>query len=148
MFFCAFILKSDKERYKITLLSCLRYSLNRYLKAPPYNKKNDIVKEASFANSTDKYKAAIAELKMMGLGDVEHYPAITETDRRKLYTSLYFSLTGTLLYQIGSWSQNSSFGRSHSFSQLGFSLLTYTIIHGKIQTQDNRALLLTCYNIS
>jgi hypothetical protein len=83
--------KSEKERYKITLQSCRRYSLNRYLKAPPYNKKNDIVKEASFANSTDNFKAAIAELKMMGLGDVEHYPSITETDRRKLYTSLYLS---------------------------------------------------------
>jgi hypothetical protein len=51
----------------------------------------DIVKDASFANSRENFKAAIAELKMMGLGDVEHYPAINETDRRKLYTSLYLS---------------------------------------------------------
>jgi len=83
--------KSDKERYKSTLLFCLRYSLNRYLKAPTYSKKTDIVKDASFANSTDNFKADIAELKMMGIGAVEHYPAITETDRRKLYTSLHLS---------------------------------------------------------
>jgi hypothetical protein len=51
----------------------------------------DIVKDAGFANSRENFKAAIAELKMMGLGDVEHYPAINETDRRKLYTSLYLS---------------------------------------------------------
>ena len=83
--------KSDGEHYRTTSLSCLRYSLNRYLKVPPYNKKFDIVKDASFANSRENFKAAIAELKMMGLGDVEHYPAINETDRRKLYTSLYLS---------------------------------------------------------
>ena len=59
--------KSDGERYRTTSLSCLRYSLNRYLKAPPYNKTFDMVKDTSFANSTDNFKAAIAELKMMGL---------------------------------------------------------------------------------
>ena len=60
--------KRDGERYRTTSLSCLRYSLNRYLIAPPYNKTFDIVKDASFANSRENFKAAIAELKMMGLG--------------------------------------------------------------------------------
>jgi hypothetical protein len=69
-----------------------KQTLIRYLEAPPYNKTIDIVnKDASFANSRENFKAAIAELKMMGLGDVKHYPAINETNRRKLYTSLYLS---------------------------------------------------------
>ncbi|CAG2236087.1 KCTD1_15 [Mytilus edulis] len=33
----------------------------------------------------------MAELKRMGLGDVEHYPCIDEADRRKMYTSIYLS---------------------------------------------------------
>jgi hypothetical protein len=36
--------KSDGVRYKTTSLSCLRYSLNRYLKAPPYNKKMTLLR--------------------------------------------------------------------------------------------------------
>ena len=82
--------KSDGERYTATSLYCLRYSLIRYLEAPSYRKTIDIVnKDASFANSRENFKAAIAELKMMGLGDVKHYPAINETNRKKY--SLYLS---------------------------------------------------------
>ena len=83
--------KSDEKCYKTTSLSCLRYSHNRYLKVPPHNKTFDILKEARFANSRENLKAAIAELKMMGLGDVKHFPVVNETDIRKLYTSLYLS---------------------------------------------------------
>ena len=52
--------KRDWEHYRTTSLSCLRYSLNWHLKAPPYNKTFDIVKDASFANSRENFKAAIA----------------------------------------------------------------------------------------
>ena len=34
------------------------------------------------------FKAAKAELKMMGKGDTEHYPAITSDDLVKLYSSV------------------------------------------------------------
>ncbi|CAG2200276.1 KCTD1_15 [Mytilus edulis] len=83
--------KADGNRYKTNSLQCLRYSLNRYLKAPPYNKKIDIVNDESFSASRENFKAAMAELKRMGLGDVEHYPSIDEADRRKMYTSIYLS---------------------------------------------------------
>lgn len=83
--------KADGNRYKTNSLQCLRYSLNRYLKAPPYNKKIDIVNDESFSASRENFKAAMAELKRMGLGDVEHYPSIDEADRRKMYTSIYSS---------------------------------------------------------
>ena len=70
--------KNDGERHRTTSLSCLKCSLNPYLKAPPYKKKFDIGKDASFANSRENVKAAIAEFNMMRLGDIEHYPAINE----------------------------------------------------------------------
>ncbi|VDI73208.1 Hypothetical predicted protein [Mytilus galloprovincialis] len=76
--------KADGNRYKTNSLQCLRYSLNRYLKAPSYNKKIDIVNNESFSASRENFKAAMAELKRMGLGDVEHYPCIDEADRRKI----------------------------------------------------------------
>ena len=72
--------KSNGERYG-----------TRYLKSPPYRKKFEIGKDTGFAHPREKFNAAIVELKMVELGDVEHYPAINETGRRKLYTSLYQS---------------------------------------------------------
>ena len=61
------------------------------MKGPPHNKKFDIIKDSSFSNSNENFKAAIAELKRIGLGDVEHYPSINEADRKKLYTSMFLS---------------------------------------------------------
>jgi hypothetical protein len=66
------IRKTDGKQYKTTSLNCIRYSLNRYLKGPPHNKKFDIIKDSSFSNSNENFKAAITELKRIGLGDVEH----------------------------------------------------------------------------
>jgi hypothetical protein len=59
--------KTDGKQYKTTSLNCLRYSLNIYLKGPPHNKKFDIIKDSSFSNSNANFKAAIAELKRIGL---------------------------------------------------------------------------------
>jgi len=36
--------KTDRLQYKSTSMNCIRYSINRYLKAPPHNKKLDILK--------------------------------------------------------------------------------------------------------
>lgn len=85
------IRKTDGKQYKTTSLNCLRYSLNRYLKGPPHNKKFDIIKDSSFSNCNENFEAAIAELKRIGLGNVEHYPSINEADRKKLYTSMFLS---------------------------------------------------------
>ena len=83
--------KTDGTHYKTTSLQCMRYSLNRYVKAPPHNKTFDIIKDSCFAKCSENFKAAVAELKRMGLGDIEHYPSIEETDRRKMYTSMYLN---------------------------------------------------------
>jgi hypothetical protein len=85
------IRKTDGSQYKTTSLNCIRYSINRYLKAPLHNKKLDIIKDAAFTNSNENFKAKTAELKRMGLGGVQHYPAIEEPDRHKIYTSMYLS---------------------------------------------------------
>jgi len=61
------------------------------LKGSPHNKKFDIIKDSSFSNSNENIKATIAELKRIGLGDVEHYSSINEADRKKLYTSMFLS---------------------------------------------------------
>ena len=85
------IRKTDGSQYKTTSLNCIRYPINRYLKAAPHNNKLDIIKDAAFANSNENFKVKTAELKRMGLGDVQHYPAIEEPDRHKIYTSMYLS---------------------------------------------------------
>ena len=61
------------------------------MKGPPHNKKFYIIKDSSFSNSNENFKAAIVQLKRIGLGDVEHYQSINEADRKKLYTSMFLS---------------------------------------------------------
>ena len=78
--------------YKTSSLENFRYGLNRYLKAPPHLKTFDIIKDSDFLWSNESFKTAISELKTVGKGDVQHYPAIEECDLRKLYSSIHLSI--------------------------------------------------------
>jgi len=83
---------SDGQMYKTSSLENFRYGLNRYLKAPPHLKTFDIIKDSDFLSSNESFKTAISELKTVGKGDVQHYPAIEECDLRKLYSSIHLSI--------------------------------------------------------
>ncbi|CAG2223465.1 unnamed protein product [Mytilus edulis] len=83
--------KMDGSMYKTSSLESIRHGLNRHLKAPPNNKVFDIIKDAAFRYANMSFDAARAELKQAGKGNVQHYPIIQESDREKLYKSVYFS---------------------------------------------------------
>ena len=83
--------KKDGSKYKSGSLECIRHGLNRYLKAPPFNKKFDIIKDSSFRDSNQTYEAARADLKQSGLGSTTHYPEIHDDDLHKLYSSMFLS---------------------------------------------------------
>ena len=85
--------RSDGTFYKVNSLESIRHGINRYLKNPPFNSKMDIIKDAAFNDSNTNFKAVLAELKRSGKGDVEHYPIITETDLKKLYSSTHLCIT-------------------------------------------------------
>lgn len=85
------IRKPDGQRYKATSLESITHGLNRYLRSRPHNKPFDIVKDADFNDSNTYFRAMLAEVKIIGLGNVVHYPAIDKCDREKLYKSIYFS---------------------------------------------------------
>jgi hypothetical protein len=72
----------------------LRFGLARY-----FNQERgiDITSHAPFLSSNQAYKAAIAELKRVGKGGVEHYPEITKADFVKIYQG--FDLSGTTTYK-------------------------------------------------
>ena len=81
------------ELYKATTFENFRYSLNRYLKSPPVMKTYNIISSHSFTEANECFKAALCEIKKAGKGAVEHYPMITLTDLRKLYSSIYLGRT-------------------------------------------------------
>ncbi|XP_063404526.1 uncharacterized protein LOC134687991 [Mytilus trossulus] len=83
--------KIDGSMYKTSSLESIRHGLNRHLKAPPNNKVFDISKDTAFRYANMSFDAARAELKQSGKGNVQHYPIIQESDREKLYKSVYFS---------------------------------------------------------
>ncbi|CAG2214467.1 unnamed protein product [Mytilus edulis] len=85
--------------YKVNSLDSFRYSLNRYLKAPPFLKEFDIMKHEAFNESNQVFKTALTELKANGKGATQHFPIISEIDRTKLYSSTFMqtnSPTGLL----------------------------------------------------
>ncbi|CAC5399004.1 KCTD1_15 [Mytilus coruscus] len=91
--------KPDGEMYKVNSLDSFRYSLNRYLKAPPFLKEFDIMKHEDFNESNQVFKTALTELKANGKGVTQHFPIISEIDRTKLYSSTFMqpsSPTGLL----------------------------------------------------
>ena len=78
---------NDGQKYKMSSLESVRHSLNRYLKAPPYCRPFDIIKDPEFISSNSHYKCAMYNLKAEGKA-IEHYALITPADLRKIFTTL------------------------------------------------------------
>ena len=76
------------EKYTVASLINLRHSLSRYMKAPPFNRLIDIVKDAPFRGSQEAFKGAIRELKAEGKGAIKHHPEIVDGDLNKAYTMM------------------------------------------------------------
>ena len=76
--------KKDGDMYKKSGLSCLRFGIARYLNQ---ERGIDIVNNANFAGANQVFIAAIADLKQMGKGAIQHYPEISLTDLQKFYAS-------------------------------------------------------------
>lgn len=80
--------KEDGNFYKITTLNFFRFSINRYLRGPPFNKDFDLRNKSTFEKSNLNLRAAIAELRAVG-GERTPTQAITAEDLNRLYTSQY-----------------------------------------------------------
>jgi hypothetical protein len=83
--------KVDGEHYKATSFENIRHALNRYIQGPPFNRKMDLIKDDDFRDANVSFKAALAEIKKMGKGSIDHHHVIDESDRRKLYESTHMS---------------------------------------------------------
>ncbi|XP_071181348.1 uncharacterized protein [Mytilus edulis] len=68
--------KQDGEHYKATSFENTRHALNRHLHGVPYSRKIDIIKDPEFCDANECFKAALAELKRLGKGSVDHHPVI------------------------------------------------------------------------
>ena len=85
------IRNKNGEQYKVSTLENIRHGLNRYLKAPPYCKDFDIIKDPRFSDANESYKTSMLELKAAGKGEIEHKKVISEADRDKLYSSMHMN---------------------------------------------------------
>ena len=85
------IRSKEGEIYKTSSLDAIRYGLNRYLKAPPLNKKFDLLKSPEFTSSNEAFKVAKKEAKSEGKGETDSYPPIDHDDLEKLYTNLHMN---------------------------------------------------------
>ena len=89
----------DGQLFKKSSIEGIRYSLNRFLKKLPNNETFDLLKDTSFAKSNDSFKLALQEIKNAGRAETEHHEPLSDSDRQKLYTSLFFNTdTPTGLY--------------------------------------------------
>lgn len=79
----------ENNCYKSSTLENFRFGLNRYLKAPPFNRVIDL-KGVNFIKSNECYKSALRELKLQGKGSVDHYPRISDADLAAIYNSTLF----------------------------------------------------------
>ena len=82
----------DGNLYKKTSLESIRYGLNRFLKSQvDIEDKFDIIDDAAFVKSNESFKIALKEIKKEGRAAIEHHEPISDTDRQKLYSSLFFN---------------------------------------------------------
>ena len=78
------------EFYKGKSLQTIRYSINRYLQAPPHSSTFDILDGPQFVKSKRAYETAMKEIRKEGKGEVDNTPVIEDEDLDKLTNSVYF----------------------------------------------------------
>ena len=121
--------KQDGEFYKATTFENMRHAINRYLKDPPFNRKFDIIKDDEFRDANVSFKAALAELKRIGKGSVQHHPVINESDRQKLYESKHMDpktpcgLLNKVQFDVRLYFCRRSVENMHSMSKSTFEVL-------------------------
>ena len=79
------------ELYKLTSMMTFRYGLSRFLKKTEKHASTDIIEDSEFNESNEMFKVACQMIKKAGKAEINHYPEISEEDRQKLYTSLFFN---------------------------------------------------------
>ena len=86
----------------------------------------DLLKDPEFANSNESFKVALQELKAEGQSEITHYPPLTDTDRQKLYTSVFFNtdtpwgLFNKVQYDIRYYFCRRGAENMHSMTKLSF----------------------------
>lgn len=82
-FLCFHWEKNPETNLKVNSLNNIKYGLSKYLKGTC---KIDI-QGPEFNDSNEVYKAALTDMKKKGFGFVDHKPAISSEDLKKLYNS-------------------------------------------------------------
>ena len=101
--FYAEVRSSKQEEYSKSTLIGFRFSIERYLNAPPLCRGIKISSDPRFKRSNDMLDAKIASLKKENMQSTVHKPCIEEEDIRKLKSSTVFNLTSPLSLLRNVW---------------------------------------------
>ena len=97
--------RSDGDHYKTGSLHSVRAGLNRHLRQNYHlgAETIDIIRDREFVAANKAFRTAIAELKRIGKGDVQHHQVIDGNDIAKLYSSDVFDQNTPTGLQLKVW---------------------------------------------
>lgn len=101
--FYAEVKNPDGNDYSKSTLFGLRFSLERYLNSPPYNKGITIAGNPDFKNSNVVLNAKLKSLKQRGKENVQHKPPLEPEDLQRLKTSGVFNCSNPLGLLRNAW---------------------------------------------
>ncbi|CAC5386368.1 KCTD1_15 [Mytilus coruscus] len=90
--FYAEVRSTDGNFYSKSTFVGIRASINRHLRAPPFNKTYALMDKSSFNKSNQMFAAMFKKLQREGLDKAKHHPSITEGDLQKLRESEVLSM--------------------------------------------------------
>ncbi|CAC5383236.1 unnamed protein product [Mytilus coruscus] len=126
--FYAEVRSTDGNFYSKSTFVGIRASINRHLRAPPFNKTYALMDKSSFSKSNQMFAAMLKKLQREGLDKAKHHPSITEGDLQKLRESEVLSMKTPKGLQRKVWfDMMISFGRRGRENQRQFTKDTLEI---------------------
>ncbi|CAG2192281.1 unnamed protein product [Mytilus edulis] len=90
--FYAEVRSTDGNFYSKSTFVGIRASINRHLRAPPFNKTYALMDKSSFSKSNQMFSAMLKKLQREGLDKAKHHPFITEGELQTLRESDILSI--------------------------------------------------------
>ncbi|CAG2190470.1 unnamed protein product [Mytilus edulis] len=126
--FYAEVRSTDGNFYSKSTFVGIRASINRHLRAPPFNKTYALMDKSSFSKSNQMFSVMLKKFQREGLDKAKHHPFITEGDLQKLRDSDILSIKTPKGLQRKVWfDMMKSFGRRGRENQRRFTKDTLEI---------------------
>ena len=81
--FYAEVRSTDGNLYSKSTVVGIRTSINRHLRAPPFDNKYSLMSDPSFHKSNQMFSAMLKKLQREALDKAKHHPSISEGDLQR-----------------------------------------------------------------